>query len=348
MPEFDPAALVKLDSMVAAARYSDDHTKLADLLPRRADVRLKQGRQQEALEDLLAAADACVALKDWRKAGRAHLMRGRLLAGLEGKFELSNSAYNDAAALVRIAGDMALYAEVLEHKAASARAAGANDIAGGDYLELEETYTSSGDVKALAQLKLNRASLHHLAGLPHKALTRMDEAVALARQAGDPETLLHVRLARRAYTAQTRRDSSVEPLHELLEEAQGLGLSGPASIAHIARASELARAGKHAQAAAQAELGRQAALDGDDPVLYLFSCLLLAECREALEDRPGVLAILLTCKGTLEDRLGKAAGRPVVMILDSLEGRWGDAAVQEALRTYRKEARERLRDPGAN
>lgn len=348
MSQFDPAALLKLDSLIAAARHTGDQTTLSDLLLRRADVRLKQGRQPEALKDLASAADAFKALQDWRGAGRAHTLRGRLLAGQAGSFKACNDAFNEAAALIRIVDDGAPYAETLEHKAAAAMSAGAADIAGADYLELEEVYGRLGDPGALARVKVARAALHHQRGLPHKALTRFDEAVVLARQAGDPQALLHVRLARRAYTAQTRRPDSVEPLHELLEEAQGLGLSGPAAVAQVARASELARLGKHAQAAATAEQARQSALDADDPVLYLFACLLLAECREALSDRPGVLAILLTCKSTLDDRLGKAGGRPLVMVLDSLETRWGAAALQEALRTYRKEARERLSDPGSN
>ncbi|GEM_PF-4016305 len=348
MPTYDPAALVKLDSMISAARYSHHHATLADLLVRRANVRLEQGRQQDAMTDLEDAARACQAEQDWTGVARAWLMIARLLSGQADRFDACMKAFAQADAHAIRAGDDELFARVHEHRAATARASGAHPIAASSYAFLEECYGRTGDQVALANTLVNRASLHHLNGLPHKALTRLDEAVATARESGDPVALLRIRLLRRAYTAQTRREASVEPLHELLEEAQGLGLQGPAALAFITRASELARAGKHAQAAAQAEQGRQAALQGDDVVLYLFSCLLLAECREALDDRPGVLAILLTCKGTLEDRLGKAAGRPVVMILDSLEGRWGNAALQDALRTYRKEARERLQDPSSN
>jgi hypothetical protein len=54
-----------------------------------------------------------------------------------------------------------------------------------------------------------------------------------------------------------------------------------------------------------------------------------------------VIAILLTCKASLERHFGKPMGEPVVRILDSLPQRWGVEPFQAALAEYRQRVRQR-------
>jgi len=74
-------------------------------------------------------------------------------------------------------------------------------------------------------------------------------------------------------------------------------------------------------------------------VHYLSACVLQAGARERLDDRPGALASLLTCKATLEREIDKEAGEPLTLILNEMAQRWGQAGLDEALTAYRAQVR---------
>jgi hypothetical protein len=184
-----------------------------------------------------------------------------------------------------------------------------------------------------------RAGFYQALGRPDKALAELDAAVEEARATGDAKATLQARLERRVLQPFTVDARARETFAALLEEARAAGDPVLAGAVEIQRAGEALRADRAEEGEAAAQSARRAALAADDAVLYTLACLLVAEARELRADHAGVVAILLTCKATLEQRFGKEAGRPVVWVLQATERRWGKAAMDAALTEYRRRAK---------
>ncbi|MCB9759674.1 MAG: hypothetical protein H6739_07510 [Alphaproteobacteria bacterium] len=173
----------------------------------------------------------------------------------------------------------------------------------------------------------------------------LEAAIALCEVMGDEKTALQLRMELRVTRDFMRPDHVPEDFSAFIDEAESLGDKALLGDARYQAAASAIRAGQYKEALIHAEGARRAALDAPDPVRYLLACMLIAEARDKLGDRPGVLAILLTAKVTLEDYLGKWAGQQVVLVLNSLEHRWGKEGVQIALKAYR--ARVKQQNPEA-
>jgi hypothetical protein len=194
-----------------------------------------------------------------------------------------------------------------------------------------------------AALRQNRAILRWLDGETEAALADVDAALAAAPP-GQQATL---RAVRRAFTRDVMgmgetavtadADDNPDPLYRQLEAALAAAAANDADPLQRAMAAwdggETAVALNHAQAA------RQAALDSPELTRYpryLAACLLIALARERAGDDAGVIAILLTAKGTLQRHLGRRVGQNMSRLLDGLLPRWGEARFQAALAEYRE------------
>ena len=106
------------------------------------------------------------------------------------------------------------------------------------------------------------------------------------------------------------------------------------------QAIESALAGNQFQQALKlADAERQKSLHASDRQRYLrfaLACILMSRAYEGLGDRPAVIEVLLYGKTTLEKAQGKAAGKPFLDLLNTLETRWGKDELLKARLTYRE------------
>ena len=214
-------------------------------------------------------------------------------------------------------------------------------------IEAMEALGEQGRQPGLAHALRDRARLHLRRGISEGDSAALESAHAdfgradeLARALELAELSLALRLERRSLEAlMPERAAAAGDFAALRAEAEALGSNEVIGALAIEEASAAMRAGEHEDGLGHAERARQAALEGNEPVRYLIACMLIAEAREKLGDRAGVIAILLTCKASLEQLLGKAVGRELTRVLDSLEGRWGREGVATALAEYRARTR---------
>ncbi len=190
------------------------------------------------------------------------------------------------------------------------------------------------------QVYRTRGTTRWLLGLMADAQRDLEQALAYARQlrADDLILALETDLGVLAGYTDPALDNTAF-LDALYEQAR---LSGQREVLgdiklHQAitalRRADLATAHQHAEAA------RLNALEASDPMRYLrywTACLLQFAIYEERAERREALAILLTCKGTLEKYLGQEAGQLITTFLDTLPERWGAADFQAALQAYRE------------
>lgn len=191
-----------------------------------------------------------------------------------------------------------------------------------------------------AALRQNRAILRWLDGETEAALADVDAALAVA----PPEQQATLRAVRRAFTRDVIGDAATaadagdaDPIHRQLEAALAAAPAGDDDP--LQRAMAAWEAGETAVSLTHAQAARQAALDSPDLTRYpryLAACLLIALARERDGDDAGVIAILLTAKGTLQRCLGRRVGQKMSRLLDGLLPRWGEARFQAALAAYRE------------
>lgn len=324
------AVLEALNARVEAPQNDED---LAMALTQRAAVYTAQGNLPRAEHDLKYASDAWFRLNKPAEHGRTEFARARLIAQADPR--LAADFFRRAAALSRTGGD-AQY-EVKSREGIAAVLGSVEDYEGAlaETQSLAMRLQELGDLKALAQNLRSQATLLQVLGRPNKALRAFDEAVSIAQAAGFDALALETRIDRRGQVSFTVHPDR-EPLDALVAEAERLELPTLESRARLQLASEQMRDGDVEGAAKTAEEARQAALEKVQPVVYLMACITLAEIREKQGDLPGVLQILLTCKKTLEQHLGPAAGRGLVHLLDAAEARWGPETTQAALQEYRR------------
>jgi tetratricopeptide (TPR) repeat protein len=314
-------------------------------------------RAQKALLYALSM-DLQAAAKEIAKAGvlaeeegqvdtlaRVHLARGKALLNQPGQHKAARDALHEAASLYHTLEDPSREAEVLKELANL-------DIAAGDSQGAMEHINraigvledgEASEPEQTTELYQMRSSCHLLLGDLDSALTDLDAALDLAQQSEDSALALQIRVQQ--YTLQSLRSEGTtsERLAALLQEAQRAGNLQVVGDIQLQQAAQSLLAGQYHQALEQAQTARQAARESDDLtrfVRYLSASLLMAEAQEQLEDRPGVLATLLTCKVYLETHLGPEVGRYMNMLLDTLEQRWGREGLAEAVRIYQQRAQE--------
>lgn len=263
-------------------------------------------------------------IQDRRDEARAAFQEAASLAITAGHRSLASKAYHILAALTLEAGDVPaaaqLQAQALEH--------------------LDEAL----DPLLAAQVYRNRANMHCLLGELEKARTDLDRARLAAQRAKDHGLELGIEVDRQVVDALAGPGTTALGLLDALYgQAQAAGRRDILGDVALHQAIVAHRIGDLSQAQERAHLARRHALRSNHParyLRYLSACLLVAVIREQKGDRPGVLAILLTCKGTLEKAAGKRAGLLARVFLDALQERWGAEGLQAALAAYRRRFRE--------
>ncbi|MCG8418853.1 MAG: transporter [Proteobacteria bacterium] len=335
----DPGqALSELDRQIEQCR--GDFVQEAELRAHKATWLTALSKWSEGATELAQAAELAGRAVEWQKQSEYLYGQGLLLARMPEQRGRAHQVWLRAASVAQLAKDGPM--QIKAHRRIVQMYAGMADWAqaiaeSGVLLRLlEENGMDRERVEALR----NRAAMHQMRQRADRAVKDLARAVDLAQTLDDPALSLQTRLHYKALDDYLHPEKAGS-LAELLVEAESLG--DTASVAHIAleQAGAALRAGRFDDAQEHAGRAREAALDGPDPVRYLLACALIAEAREKLGDRAGVIEILLTCKGSLEDLLGPTAGQQVVVLLDSLEHRWGRDGVERALSDYRARAQTR-------
>ena len=352
------AALAELARRIDQHQAAGDRLAEADARARKAEVLVSGDDWRAGAGELGRAAQLAHAAGDLVQQSRYLHTQALLLSRLPGNRAQAEELWRQAIAAARVGGDLAVELAPMQRLAELAlreqdwEGALAHTSAAIDRLSgrlsgrLSAARMEDMDLqRRRVGLLRERGRLYQTRGLSQgnriflqRAQADLAQAVDLARALGDAELVLGARVELRVLASAmpgTGAGAPPEPLAALRAEADALGAQGVLGSVALEQAAAALRADRPRDALAHAETARQAALDGPDPVRYLLACMLIAEARDALGDRPGVIAILLTCKKSLERILGKDAGQPVTLVLGSLERRWGRDGVEEALQAYR-------------
>ncbi len=185
-----------------------------------------------------------------------------------------------------------------------------------------------------------RAQAHFWHSDAEGAQADLAQAIALAQAAGDRDRELRWQLKQQDLQP---GNTPAAQIRDLLARAQDLQNFEIAGNLQLQQAAAALQAGEFQQAVEQAEAACESAKQAKELAKftqYLIASLTIAEAREQLGDRAGVLAALLRCKVYLEGYLGKAPGQAVNQVLDSYQQRWGKAAMAQAIREYQAYIRE--------
>jgi tetratricopeptide (TPR) repeat protein len=333
-------ARAELTTRLAEARQRGDRDAELDALIRLGALEVAADRGKDALEHLRVAQEHIDrGMGDALAAGRVHYIRGQALARTGGdpgpSFARAVERFRSAGARVDELRARLRIIELLQ-------AAGHIDRAIGELSAMIDDLRQWNADRGLVDCHRHRAALHALMGRFEDCAADYDQAVAAAERLGDRDLVLRMRLERRALVPYAHRDAATwDSWQDLIAEAAALGNIGAMGDIHLQRAAVALQGDRFADGLVDAQVAQQAALDAGQPILYLMACLLMAEAREGLGDHAGVIEVLLTCKASLERAYGRELAAPVLVVLDSLEPRWGKARFDAALALYRAWARAR-------
>lgn len=341
MSAAEDLTLEEAERRLADALRRGDRAAEAEVRARKAYLHLARGEQDAAVAEMQAARDIHARAGDEAAVMRADHGLGLLLARAPATETAALDAFTRAASLARKLGDRTQQMKAQHRIVGLHEAAGRATEAAAELGLMIAELESWQNWRGLVDCYRHRATLAQVAGATRLAREDYDRAVEAAVRHGDESLLLQTRIERRALLpALTGRASedTWEPWTALAAEAEASGQAELAGSAHLQLAAECMRTGRIEEGLALAEQARSAALQASSAILYLLSCLLIAEGRDTRGDQPGVIAILLTCKVSLERQFGKPMGEPVVRVLDSLPQRWGAERFQAALAEYRRRA----------
>lgn len=314
----------------------------------------------QAAEAFALLGEALVKQQQWREAAAALAEAARLAAN-KGRPDLQGPyTYGAALATSRVPGEDAAASQGFQEAIALARLTEnvGLELQGRERLTqlelrrgnlegaLSELDTTLARVDAIdhpqarAVVLRDRAAVNQGLGKLPAALEDLHQATLAAERAQVPELALYLRIQHRALSALVGAGPR-EDFSTLLADAVTLDEPELRGKVRLARAAELLREGQTQAGLDEALLLRKESLETPDPIGYLTASMLVSEALESTGDRVGVLRVLLSTKATLERYYGKPAGQPVVLVLDSLEGRWGREVLAGALEGYRAWARER-------
>jgi hypothetical protein len=206
---------------------------------------------------------------------------------------------------------------------------------------LTQTLTPYLDPLEQVELYCNRAKLNTVLGQRAQASEDWQQATAIATASGIPEVLERVQTYHRVMQqAEAFQETNLDPYSSLLEQIRQLGGSLPvAGDVQLQMAIQALQANNYTTCLQLAEEARQAALESNDEIhclRYLYACVLIAFAQEGLNHRPEVIAILLTCKNTLERQHLPEMAEQILLLLNGLETRWGKEGLWEARLAYRQ------------
>ena len=204
---------------------------------------------------------------------------------------------------------------------------------------------AESEPRLAVQLYQARANINLLQIQLDQARTDLEQALTLAKGAGDKGLIFDVQFDQQLLEHYSAGGDGLAPASdEMFKSLQALarktGAKRLGKFVKLDRAISFLQANEPKKAHRLAQAVRQESLQTtDDPtryMRYLMACLVVSQAREAMDDRVGVLDVLLVCKRSLEGALGRASGRLVVPFLDALQSRWGARTLQETLQTHQR------------
>lgn len=241
------------------------------------------------------------------------------------------------------------------HEAEALKELGNLAVGGGKY-EQALKYVKRGiaaaekadDIEKMIEFYRLGSNCYTLLGNIDKAVENLTEALVKAEEAGAADAALKVRLDREAIQGMVRREVNPEAMADILAEAERLGNLEVAGDIQMQQATVAFQEGRHEEAYELLLAARNAARDSGDLQRfnrYMMTTMMMVMVKEAMDDRPGVLSALLTCKVYLGAHLGEEVGSQINQILDGLETRWGKAGMADAVRMYQEQAKENPPQP---
>jgi len=198
-------------------------------------------------------------------------------------------------------------------------------------------FSKAEDVNRLLDSLRYRIVVLLLQGKTQAAFQNLSQALQVARQYGREAELLQLQLDVYNLSSLATENPQLNSISEILSQANQTGQEKVAAYAHLTQARELLRLNRIEEAIDVGQATRQIALSKRDPTLYLLACLLLAEGEEQRQNRLAVLNVLFTCQASLGQLLGDEAKVPVLLVIDSLKQRWGEAEFINQMNRYRSQ-----------
>ena len=273
----------------------------------------------------------------------AHYAQGKALVNQPGQRRAARDHLDKAAALYHTLEDTVREAQALKELAAL-------DAADNDWPRSIEHLTQAiasldnrSEPELAVELYRFRTRCYLFQRKLEPALADLDAALELAQQSENDALALEIRVEQILLQEWQSGGAAPAGWAALLREAQQSENLQVIADVQLQRAAQSFGAGEYRQALEQAQAARLAARDADDierHLRYLMASLLMADAHENLDDRPGALAALLTCKVYLETRLSPELGRAMNTLLDALEVRWGREGLAEAVRIYQQRVQE--------
>ena len=306
---------------------------------------MTQRRWAAAAAAYAALAEHASAAEDVAAQALAHYGRAGVLFKLPERRDETRDAFEQAAHLATTVGHRSVAAKA--HHALAALALERQDVAGATAHQTQalEHLDDAQETELAIQIYRSRATLYWAALSFNRARVDLARARSLT-QLLEPKKGAALRReiqAEEALVAEFLREgrTPAQRLGALRRLAQRSGMTGATEAALDAALAAHERE-DFPTVAEQAETARQRALASTHPLRtmhYLTAAVLVAGARERLDDRPGAIASLLTCKATLERELGKEAGEPLTLILNDMAQRWGQAGIDGAMKAYRERVR---------
>lgn len=343
-PIGDPAqrAIARLEQEIEEARSAGEDFRLGNALVEQAGyhlLRLDTPAVRRCFEEARRTYQRNGNTEDVARC-LLHLSR---FAESEGDTEQAGEYLDLSYWLFERVGDLAGQGEALAEQAERALRGEQVDLAEHRYQQAAERFAASGEarreVDALKAVALSRQMANDAAG----AIVGFHVALQRAEALGDPGQVLEITLALGGLHTTSGEPAAARSLleqAEVLAQQQQDARSG--IMALVLRGALASRAGAHVEGIRLADRARTLAVGALDVAGYMHAVLLLARLHEAHGDDAGAVGVLLRAGNGLADLGGDDARRPIDLILDSVNSRWGKARYERALRSFIAQRRRAL------
>jgi tetratricopeptide (TPR) repeat protein len=269
---------------------------------------------------------------------QARYAQARALSHLPDRYEAAEARFAEALALYEEAGDAETPLAVRQHLAGLY-------VAQGDEAALARTLdeafarlpTAVSDPIPHIDLYRFRAGCHALLLNFQAALADLQQALTLARQAGDEELLQAVGQQHEAATHLAQGEWSPELGLFIWPDLPGQPTPSLLADEDLLKALQLMQNGRFRPAFRFAQKALDNARQARDLyryIRYLLASIILGQLHDQRNERVEVLTVLLRCKVFLEMGLGTAVRPYIDQFLDAMTERWGENGRRAAIRAY--------------
>ena len=271
---------------------------------------------------------------------QARYAQARALCHLPARYAEAEARFTEALALYEEAGDRETPIALLQHLAGLYVAQGDQDALARTLADaFARLPTAVSDPIPHINLYRFRAGCHALLLNFQAALIDLEQALALARQAGDEALLQAVEQQYEAATHLARGEWSPELGMFVWPDLPGQPTPSLLADEALLKSLRLMQNGRFRPAfrfAQQALTNARHAPDLYRYIRYLLASIILAQLHDQRDERVAVLTVLLRCKVFLEMGLGPAIQPYMDQFLDTMTGRWGENGRREAIRAYQE------------